>query len=259
MERTFFNEHTGELLHGMRVNPNKYLFDDSGYIDNYSQFANTIDEMLLNRGITDYTIQRLDFRIDNYNNNFDELYKLNNIVINLLSMAMGIKNCYKSLKNDIPHNIVARGNRQEIECYNRIEKDGNGLTKTRIELRRTFPYFQAIKKTDIHTIYGDWLSYFNSKLMPIYYRQFQAIQNDRIVDNHRQDPKATHNIIDLISKNQDYICTSKQMGELCNKLNLAKNSAYVYKNRLHIEYYKYVDIERYLNNIITALHGFLIA
>lgn len=257
MERTFFNEHTGELLHGMRVNPNKYLFDDSGYIDNYSQFANTIDEMLLNRGITDYTIQRLDFRIDNYNNNFDELYKLNNIVINLLSMAMGIKNCYKSLKNDIPHNIVARGNRQEIECYNRIEKDGNGLTKTRIELRRTFPYFQTITNDNIFMIYNDWLNYFNNKLMPIYYKRFQAIQNDRIIYNHRNGQKATHNIIDLISKNQDYICTSKQMGELCSKLNLAKDVSYTYKNRLQIEYYKYADIERYFNHIITALHTFL--
>lgn len=257
MERTIFNEHTGELLHGMRVNPNKYLFDDNGYIDSYSQFTNTVDEMLLSRGITGYAIQRLDFRIDNYKNSFDELYKLNNIVINLLSMVMGIKDCYKSLKNDVPHNIVARGNGQEIECYNRTAKNGNGLTKTRVELRRTFSYFRPIAPNDISNIYSDWLSILRSKLMPIYYGQFQAMQNDRIAQENIQRCKVTRTVIELLAKNRDYICTSKQMGELCSKLNLAKDVAYTYKNRLKIEYYKYADIERYLNNIIMALHTFL--
>lgn len=257
MERTIFDEHTGELLHGMRLNPNKYLYDDSGYINSYSEFINTVNKMLSQRGITEYGIQRLDFRVDNYNNAFDELYKLNNIVINILSMAMGIKNCYKSLKNDIPHNIVARGNRQEIECYNRIEKDGSGLSKTRIEFRRTFPYFNTITPNDIINIYCDWLSILRSKLMPIYYRRFQAMQNDRIAQESIQRCKATRTVIELLAKNKDYICTAKQMKELCSMLNLSKDVAYTYKNRLKIEYYKYADIERYINNITLALHTFL--
>ena len=256
MEQPIINKYTGEILQGARVNPNKYLFDDNEYITGYRQFINTVDKMLLERGITEYSIQRLDFRIDNYNNTFDELYKLNNIIINLLSMAMGIDNCYKSLKNDIPHNIVARSNRQEVECYNRIAKDENGLTKTRIELRRKFPHFQLISKIDIQNIYDEWKKCFYSKLMPIYYRQFQSMQNNRILQSYRQAQRTPHNIIDLISKNQDYICTSRQMNELCSMLNLAKDVAYTYKNRLHIEYYKYTDIERYIDSIITALKLF---
>lgn len=256
MERTIFNEHTGELLYGMRLNPNKYIYDEDGYINSYNEFIHAVIEMLLHRGITKYGIQRIDFRVDNYNNTFDELYKLNNIIINLLSLAMGIKNCYKSLKNDIPHNIVLRGNRQEIECYNRIEKEGNGLTKTRIEFRRTFPYFNTIEPNYIYNIYCDWLSILHSKLMSVYYSRFQAAQNNRIVQESTQKGKATRTVIELLAKNKDYICTPKQMKELCIMLNLSKDVAYTYKNRLEIEYYKYADVERYINNITSALHTF---
>lgn len=49
------------------------------------------------------------------------------------------------------------------------------------------------------------------------------------------------------------------MKELCNMLNLAKDVAYTYKNRLQIEYYKYADVEAYLNNIMTELGRFLMS
>ena len=222
---------------------------------------NTVDEMLIRRGITEYCIQRVDFRIDNYKNIFDEVYKINNIIVNLLAMSKGVSNCYKALKNDTPHNIVTRGKGIEVECYDREEKEGkrNGLTKTRLELRNIFPYAKPIPKEHMTTLLSDWMGCLNHKLMEIYYRQFQAEQNKRIIEswNFGTEKGTVRNYIDLLARNKDVICTGKQMGKLCDGLGLAKDVSYTYKSKLKIGYYSYGDIMEYISKITGALNAFL--
>ncbi len=253
------NQNTGVILHGMKINPNKYLYGDHQYINSYSEYARTIDEMMRIKGIEDYRIQRVDFRIDNYNNTFDNLYKLNNAIVHMLAMSLNIDNRYKSSKGDMPHNIVARNSTKEIECYNRIEKEGEGLTKTRLELRQFYKLEKAVYKDSIINICEEWIRILNNKLMSMYYSRFQTEQTRRICQEWRKGTEngTIRNHIDLIARNKNYIYTSDQMNKVCNGLGLATDVGYVYRCRIGIEYYKLCDIMQYIEKITDALNIFL--
>ena len=255
---TVINRHTGLITWGARVNPNKYLYGDSGYIENYSVFLQVLNEMLASRGVSNCKIQRADFRIDNYTNTFSELYKLNNIVVNILSLLLGIKN-YKSIEGIAPHNTVSRGNKVEVECYDRIIKEGRGLTKTRVELRRKFPFDEAITSDRLPDIGKEWIGKLSNRLLSLYYAQFQRTQNQIIIEDwhNGQQKNTSRNIIGLLAKYKDYIYTSRQMRDLCEMLGLSRSVNYTYKNRLQIDYYTYKDIEAYTKKIIDVLNVFL--
>ncbi len=247
---------SGEVLCNMKLNPNKYLYGDNKYIDSYSEFITAVEEMTAKKGVNSYAIQRLDIRVDDYNNRFGDRYKLNNIVVNILASALGIADCYKSQKGDITHNIVARRSNREIECYDRIAKDGEGLAKTRLEFRSMYPYSQLLAISDIPEVYKEWVKLLESKELPELYKQFQSEQNSRILRAYSQGRHTQKDRIATIYQNQDYICTPKQMGDLCKGLGLAKNVQYTYQNRLHIDFYKYAEISEYMHNIANSMHNF---
>lgn len=255
-EKIWVDTKTGEVLYNMKLNPNKYSFGNNKYIDSYSQFATALEEMTVQKGVNNYAIQRLDIRVDDYNNRFGDMYKINNIAVNILASALGIANCYKSQMGDVAHNIVARHSNKEIECYDRIAKDGEGLAKTRLEFRRMYPYSQLLAISDIPKVFEEWVSLLESKSLPELYKQFQAEQNSRILQAYNQGRHTRKDRMSVIYQNQDYICTPKQMGDLCTGLGLAKNVQYTYQNRLHIKYYKYAEIEEYLHNIANSMHIF---
>lgn len=261
MEQPRFNKSTGELLQGIRVNPNKYLYGDNGYITSYSQLISTVDEMLLKYGMQNYAVQRVDFRVDNYDNTFDEIYKLNNIIVNVLAIIADIDNCYKSVKGNRPHNIVARdkNNHMEIECYNRIAKDGDGIAKTRLEFRKTFAINKLIPLQDIKSVADYWLWLLNNRFLLTYYKQFQSNMNDEIVKAYQSGTTdgTVRSHIGLFASNKDIICTSRQMTNLCSMLNLTADVGYTYKNRLKIAYYNDIDIQNYIDTIISAFTVFL--
>lgn len=238
------------------MNPNKYLFQDDGYIDGYRQLIQTLEEMLFERGVTNYKVQRVDIRVDNYDNDFAELYKINNIIINILARLHDIENCYQSLANGKIHNIIARSKAVEVECYDRITKEGMGIAKTRLEFRTKYHSRNAINIEELCNVVEYWKELMSSPSISILYRQFQDEQNRRIVEEYQKND-TNNSIAQIILQNRNAICTSKQMTELCQKLGSNAKTAYKYKQRAHIKYYSWQDINTYLSEVAQALEKFM--
>lgn len=247
---------TGEITHGMKVNPNKYLFQDDGYIDGYSQLIQTVEDMMIARGVTNYKVTRADIRVDSYDIEFAKLYKLNSAVVNILASCHDINDCYQSMRNGKIHNIVARNTGVEIECYDRIEKDGAGIAKTRLEFRTKYRDRNAINTEDLRGVVRYWKELITSPPLPLLYRQFQEKQNQRIAEEHRENV-GSNSVARTILQNSNGIYTSRQMTELCQRLGCNRETAYKYKRRAHVEYHSWNDVNGYLSAIAQSLENFI--
>lgn len=120
-----------------RVNPNKF---SGGDVFAYSEFMALANSLFNSMNIPDYTYWRTDIRLDSYEDNFKDYYKLNLLLINLFSMIFNDTNgeaighmlmCTKELTD-----ISTRNQYWEVKYYNKkFQTHDSDRAKARLEFR----------------------------------------------------------------------------------------------------------------------------
>lgn len=119
------------------VNPNKL---DCGDIFAYSEFCANVQTLFNDAGIPDCKFYRTDIRVDSYEDNFKEYYKLNLLLISLFSIIFKDTN-----KQAVGHflmnskeftDISTKNSYWEIKYYNKkFQTHDTDPTKARLEFR----------------------------------------------------------------------------------------------------------------------------
>lgn len=121
----------------IRVNPNKFK---DGDIFVYSQFMALVNDLFNDMNIPDFRFWRTDIRLDSYEDNFKECYKLNVLLISLLSLDFSDTNgqpishmltCTKEFSD-----ISTRNQYWEVKYYNKkFQTNDTDPAKARLEFR----------------------------------------------------------------------------------------------------------------------------
>ena len=257
---------TGEALYTYRVNPNKYLFGDDGYINSWQEFVEAFNSLMADNNADCTVIRRVDFRIDNYEHDYLEMYPINNVVAHALTMFLNCGNIYSSSNFGAGerHNMVNHNKRtgEEFECYDRQKISGNfGPTKTRFEFRDTRANLNDISQ--VAELGRYWISLFDSmaKNKGVKYSQFQEIQN-QLNDNlcelwqKRKSENRIRDTIGFFADQRVEIITAAQFKALCSRIGLSGNTAYAYKSRLNLDYLSNDEYIQYLFKFRDSLIQF---
>lgn len=253
---SYIREQTGELTYTTQINPNKYVGSE---VYNYNDFQNILNEIVKAIGINEYRITRVDFKIDSYNDNYNELLKLNKLVILLLSIAYNIKNRYQSFEPLTLENLTVRVQNEylEAENYNKgIESNYTDIAQNRLEVRS-----KALLKTkkSIPELLDSWLAKFDA--LPQYFEQLQSMCNTEIVRRWPLEQNIkVKSLSEYIRKYQDNIYSRKQLIELYDKIGIVKPTKAVYnfdydntKHNTSIEYISAKELKLYLAMIKKSL------
>lgn len=252
--KTYVNR-TGEISYSTFINPNRFKNKE---IYNFTEFNEVFSEIKQITGINDYLLSRVDLRFDSYDDNFNELYKMNKLVVLLASIAYNLNNRYESIDPLTLDKLTIRVQSEyyEVENYNKaIQSNYNDQAQNRLEFRS-----KALSKTnkDISEVIQNW----NKKLdlLQTEYIYLQRLCNNILVRQWgKENTLSVKDFSEFARKYQDIIYTSEQLKNLLIILNKSgtPSSVYKFKERNNIEYITPKDLQAYINNIKDSLNKFV--
>lgn len=252
------DKNTGEMITKLHINPNKSALIDDDYVNTFKEIR---QEMRFIKELCEYKneyIARVDFRIDNYKDSYEDFYKINKIVVLLLANALNLKNQWSSIEpmKLTPKTIRAQDGCYEVEYYDRwIKTNREGLTRARLELRNKGLECQV---KDIPRLINQWRDILSS--LPAQYEQLQAEQNNVLLQ-YWEELKLNNTAMTMagfVFQNQEHIYTVKQLAKLLELMGATnpKDLAYKYNYRFNFEFITRAELTLYINKIKRALMEF---
>jgi hypothetical protein len=232
------------------INPNNTV---SGELSTYGEYLAAIHEILAEMGITMYYKNRVDFRIDSKEDNFNELLKLNKCIILLLSMKYDVKNRYQSYDPLSLENLTIRIQNKyfEAENYNKAYEEPGGVVKNRLELRSK----SMRKDYCIPELIEKWSKRLDD--LPKYYDILQDKCNTELAARWQKEKgNRAKGVFEFVRKYQDNIFCRRQLinfFRMTGEKDPVK-SADNFKQNNRIEYFSLKDIEHYIKMVSQALN-----
>lgn len=258
-----------------KINANKY----SGDIFNFSEFEETMEEILTESNIDDYRITRADLRLDNYEKDHYKAYaKLNKYIISALMVTYKVKNKYQTvdLVSGDQLTIAIKNDYFEVENYDRNAKNyvtGNTTepAKARLEERSMAKQWRKVNGG----VYAD-----NESNMELLKEEFtdgwekrwkkakanlklvQEVYNNALQAKYYNGlnarPVQFRTLTDFLIQNQDSIFTSMQMVDLLKRLGVtnAESRAKYHKKKYGIEYFSKADVDYAIKEIKRATNQY---
>ena len=231
-----------------KLNPDKY---SGTQIYNRTAFVNAVNGMCDYLQIDNATITRIDFRFDSFQDDFEELEKLNKFLIMLVAYDNHFRNCYESIDPLLLEPLCIRSQNQylEIENYNKSIEEPTGNVMNRLELRSKKLYSKANADTkDLHE-FELWLKKLKKAISKTNIALLEDKLNESLVRRfaeERKNHKFTNN--ELLCKYQSSIFSKEQMMNLCTQLGYKNPVAQIqaYKQRKGIELISHKNVKDYL-------------
>lgn len=240
----------------------------------FQRFVETFDEVTDALGIQEYQLQRVDFRLDNYEPGFyEQFYKIHRYLISGLAVAYAIKNSYATsgIFSEDKRSVAVRANYFQVEYYNRKIKnsvtDGNDPAQARLELRATAKQWavhrkRAPRQDEIMFIEPEfrkhWKEIFEKAVNALseasdYYNE---ILSQRWQTGQQQEPPRYRNHNDFLRQNADLVFNRKQMIALLKSMGV-KNPLKAADNfiaRYEIELFLKKDISAIMREIRDSIN-----
>ena len=241
-----------------KLNPDKY---SGTQIYNRTAFVNAVNEMFDYLQISNATITRIDFRFDSFQNDFEELEKLNKFLIMLVAYDNHFKNCYESINPLLLAPLCIRSQNQylEIENYNKSIEEPTGNVMNRLELRSKKLYSKANADTkDLHE-FETWLKKLKKAISKTNIALLEDKLNESLIRRFAEERK--HNTFtnnELFCKYQNSIFSKEQMMNLCTQLGYKNPTSQIqaYKQRKGIEFISHKNLQDYLQILESSFAKF---
>lgn len=252
---------TTEPKYKYRVNPDKTCYDTST-IEGYKIALSHIMEV---SKLQSSVKTRIDFRFDEYTAAYEDLYKINKLLLLLVAEKYDIKNKYQSidLESAKLKTLRIQNKYLEMECYNKAEEENGSLIKCRLELRSKALYNDEDEQNKEVRELEKWLC----RLETVTDKNggtFAALidrLNTHLIERYREhtDRKQIHSTSEFITKYADFIFTTPQLIDLYRRLGHKnpKVSASKYKRLHRIEFYSLRELRDYVNRIRKTAMVFL--
>ena len=235
-----------------RLNPdkaNKHL-----QIYNSEDFKEIYSFMILEMGFDEPRITRVDFRIDSFDDNFEQLMKLNKLLILLLSQTYKLDNRYQS---DDPLTlddlcIRVQNRKLEVENYNKGLEEPTGNVMNRLELRTK--NISDSQLEIIHTEFEKWCRRLEKAVTKENFEKLQETSNFYLVKKYNKAKSDRVTVNEFLYKYSGNVWTRSQLINFFEQIG-CKNpaeKAHSYKRRKKIEYFSFRDLEIYVSKIKKA-------
>lgn len=236
------------------INPNKA---GKGELYGYSEYSEVMEYILSDMNISQYYRNRVDFRIDSRQDNYNELLKLNKCVILLLSLRYKVKNRYQSFDPLTFDNLTIRIQNQyfEAENYNKAIEEPNGDIKNRLELRSK----SISHNKPIPVLAQEWVNKLDATI-----ECYQELQDRCNIELLKRWNIEKHNQVktmsEFIRKYQGNIFCRKQLTAFLEAIGIDNpvKAADNFKHRNHVEYFSLNDIKAYHKKIVSSFDEFLL-
>lgn len=241
-----------------RLNPDKA--NGGLQIYNSKDYYTVCDYMISALELTNPVKVRIDFRFDSFDDNFNELLKLNSLLELLLDNQYQLNNRYKS--NDLltfeQLTVRIQNKRLEVENYNKGIQEPNGIVKNRLELRS-----KALTETNSEQCkeYAEFLKWCDRLKKAVTKENFDSLMNDLAtmlyVQYLKEHQRRGFTLNKFLYKYSDYIYSNRQLALFymrCNNISyetaLAKGRKYKCQN--DIELLTLSNMKQYIKLLVEA-------
>lgn len=248
------------------VNPNKL----HGDIFSYSEFYATVHDLFNRLNVPDFKYYRTDIRLDSYEDNFKDYYKLNSLLIGLFGLLFNDPN-KQAIGHILIHSkelsdISTANQYWEVKYYNKkFQTNDTDPAKARLE-------FRSLKSTNArghppHEVKHMWFKKLDE--LPKLYNELQSRSNADLYKAYQEhcnyNSKGASRkdyLTNFLSSYNNGIAvyTRKQLIEFLQMCGLPKQTAeYRADNiieKVHMEFFSKADIERYIAKIKNAMDNF---
>lgn len=232
---------------------------DTGYADVWDlyEYEYLVQQAAKELGLENWEYVRVDFRIDQTDNNYEELQKLNRLLITGLSILYGMNNRYESgdFLTEDKKTIRAESERLQVENYNKALQEPTNPTQNRLEFR-TLRVYEYGPTKDLYHLIEDWKDRLQSVL-----DNFDRVQdecNRSLLNRYEVETKSRsiRKLSDFVWLHQGKIYCRKQLVKLLTAIG-ARNpdkAADNFKSRTKgLEYFSKADLEAYIDKISESL------
>jgi len=193
---------------------------------------------------------RIDFRVDSFDDNFEELLKLNKLLIMLIGEQYKVKNEYYSINPRTLEELCVRiqNDRIEVENYNKGIEEPDGMVKNRLEFRSKKLYDDTAENSKELTEFLKWCNRLDKSVTKQNFEKLQQVLNDALYRQYKKEcNRRGFKVNEFLYKYQSSIFTSKQCADLYRRFGYKdpEQQAKRYKQRKHIEYFSYRDLLTY--------------
>lgn len=243
------NTQTGACYY--KINPDKC----SGLrIYNSDDYYMTMNYIIDNFDMTNPTKTRIDFRIDSLENNFNELMKLNKLLILLIALAYSIDNRYYSVDPLTLDKLCIRVQNQYIEAenYNKAIEEPDDIVKNRLELRSKKLYDNTDENSKEQREFKKWCNRLDKAVSKENFEHLQIELNRALYEKYQEESgNRGFTINEFLYKYQSSIFTSRQLSEFYKKIGYKDplQQAKKYKQRKGIEYFSHKNLITYVQMI----------
>lgn len=235
-----------------KLNPDKA--NNGLQIYNGYDYYATYDSMINKLNLTNPVKTRIDFRVDSFDNNFNDLLKLNKLLILLIAEKYKVKNRYQSKDPLTQEELCVRiqNDRIEVENYNKAIQEPEDDVQNRIEFRSKKLYDDSAEHIKEYLEFANWCNRLDKAVTKEIFSTLQNKINQSLYERYyEQKDLKGFTINEFLYKYQGCIFTSKQLADLYRLFGYKdpEQQAKKYKRRKHIEYFSFTDLRQYVKKI----------
>lgn len=234
---------------------------------NYSDYKQAITYALDKLGLESPSKNRIDFRFDSFDDNYNELLKLNKLVVLLLANYYNISNRYEShdLLTQEALTMRIQNDRIEAENYNKGLQEPDGEVKNRLELRSKHLPFTDNENKKEWIEFDKWCDRLDKVITADNLNSLVSAINTALIERFKEwSRQKGHTLSNFIVHYENCFFTSRQLENFLALLidnNLTsitdcKESAKKYKKRYKLEFFSLKDLQVYKVKIVESGAGF---
>ncbi|MGN0623714.1 MAG: hypothetical protein ACI4JA_07160 [Oscillospiraceae bacterium] len=233
-----------------RLNPDKANKGTPVY--KYQLFERVYNKMISEIKPDNPKITRIDFRLDSFEDNYNDYFKLNKFLILLLSVAYNITNRYESTDFLTLDKLTVRSQNRyiEIENYNKALQEPQGEVKNRLEMRTT--QLDISEPIHIKQQFELWHSRLKKAITLDNINRTIDVINEFLIKRYYIEHMTGATAEKFIYKYKDTIFTSAQLESLLKEIsnnNDCTSKAKRLKKANRIEFFTRKDLALYVNTI----------
>ena len=271
-----FSRYSDGMTVSVTLNPNKM----EGDIFDYGDFKKILKKILSRLGIENYNLMRVDFRLDNYDeDHYEQFQKLNRYLISMMAVSNSVKNKYRTMDlfSQKQISVAIKNEFIELENYDRNVKNqitGNTteLAQARLEERSKSRQWKELRKG---TPEAEELDRLCKEFVEIWTARWEkAIKcKQQVHDRYNEElvklytegknafPVQFRSLTDFLIQYQNCIFCRSQMIDLLTRLKKVDPSleykdpvkkADNFKRRYGIEYFSLHDVQHAITEIKNA-------
>lgn len=242
-----------------RLNPDKA---NGKSIYNGTDYFDTLEHMLTKANFDSPVKTRIDFRFDSLDENYNELLKLNKLLLSLIAIEFDIKNKYESRDFlELRHLCIRiQNNEIEVENYDKSIQEPTGNVKNRIEFRTKQISKNIPEKSKERKEFKEWCKRLDKAVSAKNFDELTKRLNTALIEVYNEEKtRKGFSLAKFLYKYEDCIFSHNQLKELFAEIGTFKDAAKQateHKKRNYVEYFSLADIKRYVKKIKSSGNRF---